>query len=83
MSGRVKDIDYLALSARIRGLIDTHLTGARMERFLAAKNDAEATAVLTECGYPEFRLDDAVAMEPLTFVSVMNLKLLKAFSSLQ
>lgn len=63
MSGRVKDIDYLALSARIRGLIDTHLTGARMERFLAAKNDDEAQAVLTECGYPEFRLNDAVAMD--------------------
>ncbi|MBR5741890.1 MAG: V-type ATPase subunit, partial [Firmicutes bacterium] len=63
MSGRVKDIDYLALSARIRGLIDTHLTGARMERFLAAKSDDEAQAVLTECGYPEFRLNDAVAMD--------------------
>ncbi len=63
MSAAVKDIDYLALSARIRGLIDTHLTGARMERFLTAKNDDEATAVLTECGYPAFRLNDAVAMD--------------------
>ncbi len=50
MSGPVKDIDYLALSARIRGLIDTHLTGARMERFLTAKTDEEAMNVLTECG---------------------------------
>lgn len=63
MSGRVKDIDYLALSARIRGLIDTHLTARRMERFLAAKTDEEAMSVLIECGYPAFRLNDAVAMD--------------------
>lgn len=48
---KVKDIDYLAISARVRAKENYLLTAERMERMLEAKTDEEAFKVLAECGY--------------------------------
>ena len=50
---KIKDTDYLTISARIRAM-ETHLlTRERMERMLEARTDEEAAKVLVECGYEE------------------------------
>lgn len=51
--GKIKDTDYLSLSARVRAMERTLLTRERMERMLEARTDEEAVKVLTECGYAE------------------------------
>lgn len=50
---KIKDIDYLFLSARIRALERNLLTRDRMDRMLDAHTPQEAAQVLEECGYPE------------------------------
>ncbi len=57
-----KDTDYLALSARIRVLENRLLTHERMEQMIEAKEDAEATRLMADCGYPE--------VEPLTLTNL-------------
>lgn len=54
MAKKVKDTDYLFLSARIRSLERNLLTKPRMERMLQAETAAECAQVLTELGYPPF-----------------------------
>ena len=53
MSKRIKDTDYLYLSARLRAMENSLLTQARMERMLDAPTAEDAAKVLTECGYQE------------------------------
>lgn len=48
---RIKDTDYLAISARIRAMENTLLTRERMERILEARTEEEAVKILEECGY--------------------------------
>lgn len=48
-----KDIDYLAVSARIRAMENRLLTRDRMDRMIEARDEAEAMKILSECGYPE------------------------------
>ena len=50
---RIKDTDYLTLSARLHALENKLLTRERMERMIEGKDHAEAAKVLTECGYGE------------------------------
>ena len=50
---KIKDTDYLTISARIRAMENRLLTRERMERMLEARTDEEAAKVLTECGYGE------------------------------
>lgn len=50
---KIKDTDYLTISARIRAMENRLLTRERMERMLEARADEEAAKVLTECGYGE------------------------------
>ena len=50
---KIKDTDYLFLSARIRTLERRLLTRERMERMLDASSVTDAAKVLQECGYPE------------------------------
>ena len=54
MAKKLKDTDYLFLSARIRSLERGLLTRARMERMLQAQTPAECVQVLAELGYPPF-----------------------------
>ena len=50
---KVKDIDYLTISSRVRALESSLLTGERMTRMLEAPTTEDAVKVLSECGYPE------------------------------
>lgn len=50
---KIKDTDYLTISARIRAMENRLLTRERMERMLEARSDDEAAKVLAECGYSE------------------------------
>jgi len=53
LTNRIKDTDYLAISARIRAMENGLLTRERMEQILEARTDDEAVKILQECGYPE------------------------------
>ena len=53
MAKKIKDTDYLGLSARIRAMETRLLNRERMERLLEARSDEEAGKLLQECGYPE------------------------------
>ena len=50
---KIKDTDYLTISARIRAMENRLVTRERMERMLEARSDDEALKVLAECGYEE------------------------------
>lgn len=50
---KLKDTDYLGLSARIHAMEVSLLSRERMERMLEARSDEEAVKVLAECGYGE------------------------------
>ena len=52
MSKKIKDTDYLVISARVKALETGLLTGERMEQLLEAKTDEEAYALLREFGLP-------------------------------
>ncbi len=62
---KIKDTDYLYLSARVRVLETRLLTTERMERMIDARDAAEAAKVLTECGYPELTPVTPAALEDL------------------
>lgn len=49
---RIKDTDYLAISARVRAMETTLMTPERMERLLEAHSEDEVTRLLQDCGYP-------------------------------
>lgn len=48
---RIKDTDYLAISARVRAMETTLMTPERMERLLEAHSEDEVTRLLQDCGY--------------------------------
>ncbi len=78
MKKRIKDTDYLFISARIRALENRLLTRERMERMIDARSDAEAMKVLVECGFPEIAslgaLDAALSAErERTFAELASL----------
>ena len=53
MRNKIKDTDYLAISARIKAMETGLLTRERMEQVLEARTDEEALKLLQESGYPE------------------------------
>ena len=59
---RIKDTDYLAISARVRAMETTLMTPERMERLLEARSEDEVTRLLQDCGYPA--LDAALRPSP-------------------
>ncbi|MBR3641606.1 MAG: V-type ATPase subunit, partial [Oscillibacter sp.] len=63
MAKKIKDTDYLAISARIRALETTLLGAERMEQLLDARTAEETTKLLQECGYPELDAADPEAMD--------------------
>lgn len=63
MAKKIKDTDYLAISARIRGMENSLLTRERMEQILDARTDDEAVKILQECGYPELDPTHPEAMD--------------------
>ena len=54
---KMKDTDYLFLSAKLRAMENNLLTAGRMERMIDAPTAAEAARVLSEIGYGEFSPD--------------------------
>ena len=65
LSKKIKDTDYLYISARVRVLETRLLTTERMERMIDARDAAEAAKVLTECGYPELAAPTPSALEDM------------------
>ena len=63
MAKKIKDTDYLAISARIRAMETGLLTRERMEQLLEARSDDEAVKILQECGYPELDATHPEAMD--------------------
>lgn len=63
MAKKIKDTDYLAISARIKAMETGLLTRERMEQVLDARTDEEAVKILQECGYPELDARDPEAMD--------------------
>jgi V/A-type H+-transporting ATPase subunit C len=53
LAKKIKDTDYLVISARVRAMENQLLTRERMEQVLEARSDEEAAKLLQECGYPE------------------------------
>ena len=53
MAKKIKDTDYLVISARVRAMETGLLTRERMEQVLEARSDDEAAKILQECGYPD------------------------------
>ena len=63
MAKKIKDTDYLAISARIRAMETGLLTRERMEQVLEARSNDEAVKILQECGYPELDPTHPEAMD--------------------
>lgn len=69
MKNEIKDIDYLAISARIRAMETKLLTADRLEKLLASNTKDERDKILAECGYPPLdpahpdEMDAALAAE--------------------
>lgn len=63
MSKKIKDIDYLMISARIKAMENGLLTREKMEQLLEAHSDEEVSRILQECGYPEFSADNPEEMD--------------------
>jgi len=63
LAKKIKDTDYLAISARIRAMENGLLTRERMEQVLDARTDDEAVKILQECGYPELDATHPEAMD--------------------
>ncbi len=53
LSKKIKETDFLSISARVRVMETRLLTAERMERMIEARDAAEAAKVLGECGYPD------------------------------
>ena len=54
---KIKDTDYLTISARIRGMENTLMNREKMEQLLDTNSDEEVSRILQEYGYPAFDLD--------------------------
>ena len=50
---KIKDTEYLSISAALRARETRLLTRERMERMVDARSGEESAKVLAECGYPE------------------------------
>lgn len=60
---KIKDTDYLAISARIRAMETTLLTAERMDQLLESRSNEEVSKLLQECGYPELDAARPEAMD--------------------
>ena len=63
MPKKLKDTDYLSISARVRAMENGLLTRERMERMLEARSVEEAAKVLAECGYGEMNSFTPAALD--------------------
>lgn len=77
---KVKDTDYLYLSAMIRSLEPDLLNSRRMDRMIEARSDEDALRVLSECGYGGM---ESVSMDALeNLLDVKRREMFKEMSDL-
>ncbi|MCD7947557.1 MAG: V-type ATPase subunit [Oscillospiraceae bacterium] len=62
---RIKDTDYLSISARVRAKENRLLTRERMERMIDARATEDAVKILVECGYQEMTSMTASALDEM------------------
>ncbi len=65
MSKKIKETDFLSISARVRVMETRLLTAERMERMIDARDAAESAKVLGECGYPDLNEVTPAAVEEM------------------
>jgi V/A-type H+-transporting ATPase subunit C len=53
LSKKIRDVDYLGISARVRAMENALLTSEQYEQLLAAKSDEEVAKLLQSFGYPQ------------------------------
>ncbi len=63
MAKKIKDTDYLAISARVKAMETTLLTWERMMQILDARSEAEALKLVQESGYPTLTATDPEALD--------------------
>lgn len=63
MSKRVKDTDYLFLSATLRAREANMLSRDKMDRMLSAQTFSESAKILTDCGYEDMSHMDAKGID--------------------
>ena len=63
MAKKIKDTDYLAISARVKAMETTLLTWERMMQILDARSEAEALKLVQESGYPALTATDPEALD--------------------
>ena len=63
MAKKIKDTDYLAISARVKAMETTLLTWERMMQILDARSEAEALKLVQESGYPTLTATDPAALD--------------------
>ena len=63
MAKKIKDTDYLAISARVKAMETTLLTWERMMQILDARTEAEALKMVQESGYPDLTATDPEALD--------------------
>jgi V/A-type H+-transporting ATPase subunit C len=63
LSNRVKDTEYLFLSATLRAREANMLSRDRMDRMLSAQTFAESAKILTDCGYEDMSHMDAKGID--------------------
>lgn len=78
MAKKLKEYDYLYISARIHAMENKLLTRERMERMLSARSAEEASKVLAECGYGDFP-----SLTPAAIEGVLDAARLSLFAELR
>ncbi len=78
MAKKIREYDYLYISARIHALENRMLTRERMERMLDARTAEDAAKVLTECGYEDFS-----SLTPAGIESTLSKARLELFADLR
>ena len=63
MAKKIKDTDYLAISARVKAMEATLLTWERMMQILDARSEADALKMVQESGYPALTATDPEALD--------------------
>lgn len=63
MAKKIKDTDYLAISARVKAMETTLLTWERMMQILDARSDGEALKMVQESGYPALSATDPETLD--------------------
>lgn len=62
---KLKDTDFLAISAQVRAMETRLLTRERMERMIDARTTEDAIKVLSECGYEELSTLSTTALDQM------------------